>query len=125
MIIGIGCDLFEVRRMEETLRLPDGGAVNGVFTPAEAAYCESKRYPARHFAARFAAKEAFLKALGTGLRGEMSWQEIEITNDSGGKPSIRLTGETAETAARQGVKRIHVSLSHTAEHAAAQVVLES
>lgn len=96
-----------------------------VFTPGEISYCESQRYPERHYAARFAAKEALYKALGTGKVGAMSWLDIEVRRDDSGKPSLTLSGATESEALRLGAKRILVSLSHSGEYASASVVLES
>lgn len=96
-----------------------------LFTPGEINYCESKHYPERHFAARFAAKEALLKALSTGLTTEMSWQEVEIQNKQNGQPVLVLYGKTLETANRLGASKYFLSLSHTEEWASANVILES
>jgi holo-[acyl-carrier protein] synthase len=125
MIVGIGSDIFEVVRMRRELDSNGSGIKNSVFTQGEIAYCESKRYPERHFAARFAAKEALLKALSTGLTPEMSWHEIDIQNKENGQPCIILCGKVLETANRLGARNIFVSLSHTAEWASANIILES
>jgi holo-[acyl-carrier protein] synthase len=111
--------------MEGELRDPEDSFKHEVFTAAEIAFCESKRYPARHFAARFAAKEAALKALG-GL-GDLlpRWREVEIRTGESGAPSVVLEGRFREVAERSGVDAIHVSLTHTSELAAATVVMES
>jgi holo-[acyl-carrier protein] synthase len=124
MILGIGIDLMEVARMERDLENHDGVA-NNLFTPEEITYCRSKRYPAQHFAARFAAKEALFKALGTGHRGTMSFRQIEILNDDQGKPQMSLSGRVKEVADDLGVKQKHVSMTHTKEFGAATVVLET
>ena len=123
MIIGIGTDIAEVSRIGKSIE-NDAFKIK-VFSKNEIAYCESKANKAENYAARFAAKEAFVKALGTGLRGEMSIHEIEVENDDLGKPSIRLSGKTAETVSAKNIQTIHVSLSHTKEMAMATVVLES
>jgi len=123
MIIGIGCDAIEVARVTKALRRV--GFAERVFTLAEREYCMKKNGTARaqSFAVRFAAKEAALKSLGTGLRcGRL--QDIEIANDAWGKPSLRFTGRLGEVARRRGVKFCHVSLSHLRETALAYVVLE-
>ena len=125
MIVGIGHDVFEVSRMETELR--EGGApfLAAVFTPAEVAYCGAKRYPARHFAARFAAKEAVLKALGAdGDRGR-AWAEIEVCNDASGRPHVALHGGVQALAQARRVQAVFLSLSHTATLAAATAVLEA
>lgn len=124
MILAVGTDILDVGRMERELARKDPGLKSRVFTPREIRYCEQKRYPARHFAARFAAKEAFLKAIGTGLSGELRWQEIEVQRNSHGQPRIALSGKTRTFADRLGVRQIRVSLSHTATMAAATVILE-
>ncbi len=125
MIVGIGNDIFEVARMRRELDRNGSGIKDSIFTQGEISYCECKRYPERHFAARFAAKEALLKALSTGLTPEMSWLEIDIQNRENGQPFIILCGGVRETAKRLGIKNIFVSLSHTAEWASANVILES
>ncbi|MBX3266611.1 MAG: holo-ACP synthase [Acidobacteria bacterium] len=125
MIISTGFDIVEVYRIRETLaRTPRFG--ERVFTPAEREYCDARgKAAAASYAARFAAKEAFLKALKTGWRGKISWHDVEVVNDENGAPSLRLSGEAARLSAEAGAARIHLSLSHTADHAAAQVILES
>lgn len=97
-----------------------------VFTPAEIEYCDSKGVTGpQSYAARFAAKEAFLKALSTGWRGRISWQEIEVVVDANGAPSMNVTGEAARIMSERGAGRVHLSLSHTSAHAIAHVILES
>ncbi|RPH95706.1 holo-ACP synthase [candidate division KSB1 bacterium] len=124
MIVGLGTDLMDVTRMEKQLQ-EDAGLISSLFTPAEIAYCEGKRYPAQHYAARFAAKESLFKALGTGYRDGLSWLEIEISHSNTGQPEIKLTGKVQEQAAKMGVNRVCLSMSHTRTHAAATVILES
>ena len=97
-----------------------------VFTTAEREYCESKgAAAAQSYAARFAAKEAFLKALKTGWRGKITWQDIEVLRDGDGVPSLKVSGEARVILDKMGSPEIHISISHTAEHAIAQVILES
>ena len=97
-----------------------------VFTEAERAYCESKGVArAQSYAARFAAKEAFLKALKTGWRGEITWHDIEIVNDADGVPSLNVKRAARQILERLSADKIHLSMSHTAEHAIAQVLLET
>ncbi len=122
MIAGLGHDVFAVARMEAEL-CRGGAGLPEVFTAAEAAYCEGKRYPARHFAARFAAKEAVLKALGADPARGPRWREVEIRNAASGQPRVLLHGETGEAAKALRVEEILLSLSHTATLAAATVVL--
>lgn len=125
MIVGVGTDIVETSRFERFLREGDGRVLDRLFTVGERSYCEGKRRPALHYAARFAAKEALFKALGSGLRGGMSWHDPEVVNDPDGAPSFRLSGETAERCRVRGVTRIHLSIAHEAGHAVAMVILES
>lgn len=124
MIISIGIDIIEVYRIEETLaRTPR--FVTRVFTEAERTYCDSKGVArAQSYAARFAAKEAFLKALKTGWRGEITWHDIEVVNDADGVPSLNVKGAAKQILEKLGADKIHLSMSHTAEHAIAEVLLE-
>ena len=122
MLIGVGCDVIEIARVQKAIER--AAFVKRVFTPAEIAYCESRgKQAAASFAARFAAKEAVLKALGTGLRGG-ELQEIVITNDALGKPSVQLLGYHGQLASKLGVKNILLSMSHSREMALAYVVME-
>ena len=122
MLIGVGCDVIEIARVQKAI--VKRSFVERVFAPEEIAYCESRgKQAAASFAARFAAKEAILKALGTGLRGgELT--EIVITNDELGKPSVQLLGYHGQLAAKLGVKKIAISMSHSRETALAYVVME-
>lgn len=124
MIISIGIDIAEVYRIRDTIaRTPRFSA--RVFTDAEREYCESKgAAAAQSYAGRFAAKEAFLKALKTGWRGKIAWQDIEIVLDENGAPSLNVTGEAAVLLEKLGANRVHLSMSHTTEHAVAEVILE-
>ena len=123
MILGIGTDLLDVARMAKELEKEEAGFRNAVFTPSEIVYCEAKRYPARHFAARFAAKEALFKALA-GLASGDFWHEVEVARTGDAAPRLLLHGRAKEAADRLGVKSILVSLSHTDSLAAASVVLQ-
>lgn len=123
MIVGIGTDLLDVGRMARELAREGAGFRDDVFTPAEVAYCESKAYPARHFAARFAAKEACWKALG-GPDGGVSLRDVEVERPADGPPSLVLKGRAKEKADGLGVTRALVSLTHTTTLASASVVLE-
>ena len=121
-MIGIGCDIVEIERMQKACQ--NNHFVERVFTEVEIAYCQNKGKQAyASYAARFAAKEAVLKALGTGLRGG-EIKEIEVIVDNLGKPSINLYGYHAKLAEDLGVKQICVSLSHGREHAIAYVTME-
>lgn len=120
---GIGIDLIEVRRIK-TLIERDGRFAERIFSAAEIAYCESKHAREQHYAARFTAKEAFFKALGTGWRDGMGWIDVAVCNDELGKPEIVLSGRTAEIFVTRGLHSIQLSISHTREHAVSVVILE-
>jgi holo-[acyl-carrier protein] synthase len=124
MIVSTGIDIVEVYRIAETIaRTPR--FVERVYTPAERAYCDAKgAAAAQSYAGRFAAKEAFLKALKTGWRGKITWQDIEIVNDADGVPSLNITGEAAHLVSELSVTAMHLSISHTTEHATAHVIFE-
>jgi holo-[acyl-carrier protein] synthase len=124
MILGIGTDLCDVARMRKKTSAKDESFARGVFTPGEIAYCRAKHDPAQHFAARFAAKEACLKALSGGGGKGASWLEIEVVNEPGGRPLLELTGMAQELARGMGAARVLVSLTHTKETAAATVLIE-
>ena len=122
MILGIGIDLCEVDRIRALLGKDKQRFVRRVYQPREIAYCDARRRPEIHYAARFAAKEAFLKAVGAGWR--LGWMQLEVVRAPSGKPDLVLTGKAAEIAARRGVLTMHLTLTHTADTAAAVVVLE-
>ena len=124
MIIGSGIDLVEIGRIQQSMDRYGGRFLDRVFTSAEQAYCRRKRKAAESFAARFAAKEAGAKALGTGISYGVSWLEIEVVREPSGRPSLLFYGRAAEIAKRQGVVRSNLSLTHTADLAVASVVLE-
>lgn len=121
MIIGTGVDIVEIKRILRAMEQP--GFVDRVFTPAEIAYCRGRKSQALSFAARWAAKEAAAKAMGTGI-GSVGWREAEVAVNKNGKPEMLFTGAAAGLAHSQGVTRVHLSLSHTDDHAIAFVVLE-
>ncbi len=123
MIFGLGIDIIHVPRVEKELVRTEG-LKETLFTAREIVYCESRGKSAQHFAVRFAAKEAFLKAMGTGWRGGYRFNEIEILNDELGKPEALLHGRVKEYCDEKGITRMHVSLSHTQDLAQAVVVLE-
>jgi holo-[acyl-carrier protein] synthase len=125
MIVGTGVDLCEVRRMQEAIERHGHRIVNRVFTEREVAYSERKANRFERYAARFAAKEAGMKALGTGWRGGLGWRDLEVTNLPSGRPTLTFHGTAAEIAQRLGVRNISLSLTHTAEQAMALVILES
>jgi len=124
MIIGTGMDLVSVERFAAFLRRRGEAGLRRLFTPAELEYCRPLALPTPSLAARFAAKEAFLKALGTGLAGGLRWTEVEVVRAPSGQPSLRLHGGAAAAAARRGAGRFHLSISHTEQLAGAVVVLE-
>ncbi|EGO64295.1 holo-ACP synthase [Acetonema longum] len=122
MILGIGIDIVEVDRMDSAIRRD--AFVKRIFTEQEQRYCEGRGVQkAASYAARFAAKEAVLKALGTGMSGGGTWLEVEVVSDPHGRPVISLHGFFAALAAKQRVSKIHLSLTHAREYAAAQAVL--
>lgn len=122
MILGIGTDIFEVERMKKAIE-KQATFADGIFTPNEIKYCSQFKNSAERFAARYAAKEALLKALGTGWRDGIKFLDIEITNNSLGKPSITLSGEAKNIAEKLGAKSIHISMSHTKKLANAFVII--
>lgn len=124
-ILGIGIDAIEIARIDKLISPKGEGFSLRVFTEAEIAYCENKKNRAQNYAARFAAKEAFMKALGTGKQLGISWREIEVFNDTLGKPGIRLSGRALKIAQEKGVVAIHLSLTHLKEIAIAVVILEA
>jgi holo-[acyl-carrier protein] synthase len=124
MIVSIGIDIIEVARIREVLERTPRFAER-VFTAVERAYCNSRGVAAaQHYAARFAAKEAALKALKTGWRDGISWQDVEIGSLESGAPFLTFHGETKRLFEASGATVAHLSISHTTQHAIAQVVLE-
>ena len=124
MILGLGIDVIEVARVTNALGKYGERIENRVFTPGERSDCSRRVDRDLALAARFAAKEACLKALGTGWAGGVSFRQVEVRRDAAGRPSLRLHGRAAEEARRLGVTEIHVSLSHQPGVAVAVVVLE-
>jgi holo-[acyl-carrier protein] synthase len=124
MIVGTGVDIAEVPRIQSSIERFGERFLRRVFTDSEIHYCDSKVNRAERYAVRFAAKEAALKAIGTGLRMGISWREVEVTRLPGGRPTIAFHGVASQFAAKLGMKRAHLSLSHTKEHAIAYVILE-
>lgn len=124
MIVSIGIDITEVRRIREVL-LRTPRFAERVFTTAERAYCDGRgAVAAQHYAARFAAKEAALKALQTGWRGGIGWHDVEVASRDSGAPYLIFHRKLLELFEKSGATRAHLSLSHTTEHAIAEVVLE-
>ena len=124
MIVGSGIDLVEIGRIQHSMDRYGSRFLNRVYTAAEQAYCLRKRNAAESFAARFAAKEAGAKALGTGISFGVNWLEIEVVRAPGGRPTLRFHGRAAQIAAAMGVARSALSITHTANLAMASVVLE-
>ena len=124
MIVGTGIDLVEIGRIQHSMDRYGSRFLDRVYTAAEQAYCLRKRKAAESFAARFAAKEAGAKALGTGISFGVNWLEIEVVRAPGGRPTLRFHGRAAQIAAAMGVVRSALSITHTAALAMASVVLE-
>jgi holo-[acyl-carrier protein] synthase len=125
MIYGIGTDIVETSRFQRFIESGNTAIIERLFTVAERSCCEKRKDTASCLAARFAAKEAFLKALGTGLRDGISWLDMAVVNDNIGKPELNLSGKAAELFHERGLMRIHLSLSHDGGNSIAMVVVES
>jgi holo-[acyl-carrier protein] synthase len=124
VIYGIGVDLVHIPRMRGVLEKWGDRFVNRVFTPGETAVCLSRAFPASSFALRFAAKEAFTKAMGLGLTGGMMWRDIEVIHDAKGKPGLKIHGKSFRACEERDIGNMHLSLSDEKEYAIAMVVLE-
>lgn len=124
MIVGSGIDLVEIARIQQSVDRYGQRFLNRIYTAAEQAYCLRKRKAAESLAARFAAKEAGAKALGTGISRGVSWLEIEVVRERGGRPALRFTGRAGQIADHLGAAHAALSITHTAELAMASVVLE-
>jgi holo-[acyl-carrier protein] synthase len=125
MILGIGTDLAEVERIRESIARFGDRFLNRIYTPGERAYSANKANPVERLAARFAAKEAAMKAIGTGWSHGVRWQDFDVVNEKSGRPTLGLSGVARQYADRMGVRRISLSLTHTAQMAFAVVILES
>lgn len=125
MIVGLGVDITEVDRMEAAIARRGPAFLARLFTPAEILYCQRHRHSAERFAGRFAAKEAAMKALGTGWARGVRWVDIEVVREPSGKPTLKLAGAAREIAASLGVKHIVVTITHDGNTALAQVIFES
>lgn len=125
MIVGNGIDLCEVDRIRESIERHGDRFLKRIYTPGEIAYVERKANKYERYAARFAAKEAGMKAIGTGWRRGVRWVDFEVANLPSGRPTLKLHGKAAEFAAQLGVKNISLSLTHTAQSGMAFVILES
>jgi len=125
MIKGIGIDIIEIERIRGVIEKHGDHFYERIFTPKEIAYCKAKKKNALlHFAGRFAAKEAAVKALGTGFSGGIAWTDIEILNECSGRPVMTFSGKAAAAYAATGGTTTHVSISHSKGYAASQVVIE-
>jgi holo-[acyl-carrier protein] synthase len=125
MIIGTGVDIAEVHRIRESIERFGDRFLQRIFTAGEIRYCEKKANRCERYAARFAAKEAGMKALGTGWSRGVRWRDIEVVRPPGLRPTIQFHGEAAAIAARLGTKNIALSITHTSEQALAHVILEN
>lgn len=121
-MIAHGIDLIECERIEKVWREHPDRFLSRVLTPAERAYCEKHKHPIPRISGRFAAKEAILKMLGTGWRGQIAWTDIEILNDSAGQPHVTLTGHCRTVADSLGITRVMLSITHTEKNAAASAI---
>jgi len=124
MIVGTGVDLCEVGRIRQSIERFGARFTERIFTAREIAYVERKANRYERYAARFAAKEAGMKAIGTGWRGGIKWQDFEVTNLGSGKPTLAFHGVAAKVAERLGVRNISLSMTHTADMAMAMLILE-
>ena len=125
MIVGTGIDIEEVSRVRASIERFGNRFLHRIYTEGEIRYCDSKANRVERYAARFAAKEAAMKALGTGWSHGVRWRDCEVARMPGGRPTIKFHGEAGEIAARLGVKNAALSISHTTEQAIAQVILEN
>ena len=125
MIVGTGIDMAEVHRIGQAMERFGARFLHRVFTEGERRYCDSKANRVERYAARFAAKEAAMKALGTGWSRGVRWRDIEVCRQPGGRPTISFHGKAAEVASKLGAVHVALSLSHTVEQAIAQVILEN
>ena len=125
MIVGMGLDIAEIDRIEAAIARHGAHFLERLFTPREVAYCEKHKNKFERYAARFAAKEATMKALGTGWSRGVRWRDIEVGREPSGKPTLHLQGASREIADRLGVKNISLSITHSGNLALAQVIFES
>lgn len=125
MVVGLGTDLIEIERVQQSLDRFGERFMQKIFTEGEIAYCQQKKQAAESFASRFAAKEATAKALGTGISRGIAWKEIEVRREAGGRPTLHLNGRAAERAAAMGVRHFHLSLTHSRQVAMAVVIAEN
>lgn len=124
MIVGMGIDIAEVERVKAAIERHGEAFLRRVYTPRERQYCEKFKNKYERYAGRFAAKEATMKALGTGWSRGGRWVDVEVVRQSGGRPTISLAGEAAKVASALGVERVALSITHTSAQAFAQVIFE-
>jgi holo-[acyl-carrier protein] synthase len=125
VIVGLGLDIAEIDRMEAAITRHGAAIIERLFTPREAGYCESHRDRFERYAGRFAAKEAAMKALGTGWRTGVRWRDIEVIREPSGKPTLELQGVARERADKMGVKNILLTITHSGNLALAEVIFEN
>ena len=125
MLVGTGIDIVEIHRIAQSIARFGDRFLTRIFTPEEIAYCQSKKNSAESFAARFAAKEAGAKALGTGIQHGVTWKELEVRREPGHRPNLYFTGRAREIAAQLGVRHVSLSLTHSTTSAMAAVHLEN
>jgi holo-[acyl-carrier protein] synthase len=125
MVVGLGLDIAEIDRIEAAIVRHGAPILERLYTPSEVAYCESYKNRYERYAGRFAAKEAAMKALGTGWRHGVRWRDIEVTREPSGKPTLRLEGVARAFADRLGVKNISLSITHSGNFALAQIIFEN
>src|ERR1700733_8989666 len=125
VIVGLGLDIAEIARIEAALTRHGAPILERLYPPAEVAYCESHRNKFERYAGRFAAKEAAMKALGTGWRAGIRWRDIEVIREPSGKPTLDLQGVARERANKMGVKNISLTITHSGNLALAEVIFEN
>jgi holo-[acyl-carrier protein] synthase len=125
LIVGLGIDIAEIDRMEAAIARHGAPILERLFTPAEVAYCESHKNRFERYAGRFAAKEAAMKALGTGWSRGVRWRDIEVSREPSGKPTLKLAGAARKIADGLGVRNISVSITHSGNLALSEVIFES
>jgi holo-[acyl-carrier protein] synthase len=125
MIVGLGLDIAEIDRIEAAIKRHGAPFLERIYTAGEVAYCEKHKNKYERYAARFAAKEAAMKALGTGWSNGVRWRDIEVVRAASGKPSLKLEGKAGEVATKLGVKHIALTITHSGNLALAEVIFEN
>jgi holo-[acyl-carrier protein] synthase len=124
MIHSVGIDLVRISRIEKAIKRWNGRFKKKIYSEGEIDYCDCRAFSPQHYAARFAAKEAFIKCLGSKMKGGPKFREIEVVNGPGGKPELNVCGSTEDLLSIEGMKGMHLSISHADKYAVAVVVLE-